>query len=175
LAFLIEVLTGALLLFHYVPTVSKAYASVQYITHVAPLGFLIRNIHYWAGQFMVVLVALHMVRVYATGSYRAPRSFNWLIGVALLVCVIMVDFTGYVLVWDDRSLWAWTIAGNLALEIPIIGAFLSSFLFGPNPVSDASIIRVYAWHIFLWPGLMAFLMAWHFWRVRKDGGISRPF
>jgi quinol-cytochrome oxidoreductase complex cytochrome b subunit len=174
LAFLVELVTGALLLFHYIPTTSKAYSSIQYITHVAPFGFMVRNIHYWAGQFMVVLVVLHMVRVYATGSYMGPRSFNWLIGVGLLVCVVMVDFTGYLLVWDDRSLWAWTIARNLALETPILGEFLSLALFGPDPVTDGSIARVYAWHIFLWPGIITLLMAWHFWRVRKDGGISRP-
>ncbi len=123
---------------------------------------------------MIALVVLHMIRVYSTGSYKAPRSFNWIIGVALLVCSIMVDFTGYVLVWDDRSLWAWTIARNLANETPLIGEFVSAILFGPEPVSDVSIIRVYVWHVVFWPSIITLLMFWHFWRVRKDGGISRP-
>lgn len=174
LAFIIEMVTGFLLLLHYTPTLSQAYAGIQDITYVAPYGFLIRNIHYWVGQFMIVLVVLHMIRVYATGSYKPPRSFNWIIGVGLLVCTIMVDFTGYVLVWDDRSLWAWTIARNLANETPLIGEFISAILFRPEPVSDGSIIRVYVWHVVFWPTIITLLMFWHFWRVRKDGGISRP-
>ncbi len=172
--FTIEIVTGALLLLHYAPTVGGAYLSVQNITHVVPYGFFIRNLHYWCGQLMVICVFLHMVRVYSTGSYTPPRRLNWVIGIALLVGTLMVDFTGYLLVWDDRSLWAWTIARNLANETPLVGSAVAAFLFGPADVGDAAIVRLYVQHIILLPGLMTALMAWHFWRVRKDGGISVP-
>ncbi len=172
--FALELFTGALLLFHYVPTRAGAYLSIQDITHLVPYGFFIRNLHYWCGQAMVVLVVLHMVRVFITGSYAHPRRFNWIIGIMLLVGTVMVDFTGYLLVWDDRGLWAWTIARNLVMTVPLAGPWIASLLFGPESLADAVLVRIYIWHAILWPGLMMGLMAWHFWRIRKDGGISVP-
>jgi quinol-cytochrome oxidoreductase complex cytochrome b subunit len=171
--FLIETITGLLLLLRYVPTLSAAYLSIQDITHIAPYGFFIRNIHYWAGQAMVAVVVLHMIRVFVTQSFRSPREFNWIIGMLLLIFTVLVDFTGYILVWDDRSFWAWTIARNLAETIPVIGSAFAGLFFGPSEAGDFNLIRIYVWHVVLLPGLMVGLMAWHFWRVRKDG-ISRP-
>jgi quinol-cytochrome oxidoreductase complex cytochrome b subunit len=171
--FALEVITGVLLMLHYVPTASGAYPSVQTITHVALYGFFIRNMHYWCGQIMVGMVVLHMVRVFVTGSYAPPRHLNWLIGLGLLVATFIVDFTGYLLVWDDRGLWAWTIARNLAETVPLIGPFTANLLFGPSEVGDLALVRVYSWHVIILPGLLVGLMAWHFWRTRKDG-ISRP-
>ena len=172
--FVLEVITGLLLLFHYDPTPKQAYYSIQQITHVVPYGFFVRNLHYWCGQAMVVLVALHMVRVFVTGSYAPPRSLNWVIGLILLVATLLVDFTGYLLVWDDRGLWAWTIARNLVLTIPVVGSWFAGLLFGPETAGDLSILRTYVWHVILLPGALLFLIAWHFWRIRKDGGISVP-
>jgi quinol-cytochrome oxidoreductase complex cytochrome b subunit len=172
LMFLVESLTGLLLLFHYVPSANGAYGSVQDITSVVPYGFFVRNLHYWAGQAMVVLVCLHMIRVFVTRSYAKPRRFNWLIGLGLLVSIVFVDFTGYLLVWDDRALWAMTIARNLAQEIPGAGPFVASAMFGPGEVVDLGLVRIYVWHAILWPTIASVLMAWHFWRIRKDGGIS---
>lgn len=172
--FVLEVVTGLLLVLHYVPSISGAYVSVQEITHVAPYGFFIRNLHYWCGQAMVILVVLHMIRVFLTGSCAPPRSFNWVIGLLLLVCTLLVDFTGYLLVWDDRSLWAWTIARNLGATIPLAGSATATLLFGPAEVGDPALVRIYVWHVVLWPALMCLLMAWHFWRIRRDGGISVP-
>ena len=171
--FVIEVVTGVLLMLHYVPTAGGAYPSVQTITHVAPYGFFIRNLHYWCGQIMVGMVVVHMVRVFVTGSYAPPRHMNWLIGLGLLVATLILDFTGYLLVWDDRGLWAWTIARNLAETVPLIGPFLANLLFGPSEVGDLALVRVYAWHVIILPGFLVGLMAWHFWRIRKDG-ISSP-
>ncbi len=172
--FAVEVVTGALLMLYYVPAPATAYLSIQEITYVAPYGFFIRNIHYWAGQLMVVFVVLHMVRVFWTGSFAPPRQWNWIIGLALLMGTLFVDFTGYLLVWDDRSLWAWTVARNVAESAPIVGSLIASLLFGPPEVGPSLLVRLYAWHVFLLPGIMGLLMAWHFWRIRKDGGISVP-
>jgi quinol-cytochrome oxidoreductase complex cytochrome b subunit len=171
---LLELVTGVLLVLHYTPTAQGAYPSIQEITHVVPYGFFIRNVHYWCGQGMVLLVGLHMVRVFVTGSYAPPRQGNWIIGLGLLVITLVVDFTGYLLVWDDRSLWAWTIARHLAQALPVVGASTAVALFGPEEVSDPVLVRVYVWHVILLPGLISVLTAWHFWRIRKDGGISRP-
>jgi quinol-cytochrome oxidoreductase complex cytochrome b subunit len=172
--FLIEIVTGAILMLRYVPSLSESYLSIQDITHIAPYGFFLRNLHYWCGQIMVVLVVLHMVRVFLTGSYADPRRMNWIIGLILLIVTVLIDFTGYLLVWDDRALWAWTIARNLAETIPLVGPPLASIVFGPADVSDLSLVRLYAWHVLLIPGAMVLLMGWHFWKVRKDGGISVP-
>lgn len=172
--FVLEIVTGLLLVLHYAPSAKGAYPSIQEITHVVPYGFFVRNLHYWCGQVMVVLVALHMVRVFVTGSYAHPRRLNWIIGLGLLVITLVVDFTGYLLVWDDRSLWAWTIARHLAQTLPGVGSSISVALFGPEEVGDAVLVRVYVWHVILLPGLMSLLLGWHFWRIRKDGGISQP-
>jgi quinol-cytochrome oxidoreductase complex cytochrome b subunit len=171
--FLLEIITGLLLALRYVPTLQAAYGSIQDITHVAPYGFFVRNLHYWAGQAMVGLVGLHMVRVFWTGSFAPPRSFNWIIGLMLLVGTLLVDFTGYILVWDDRSLWAMTIARNLLETIPLMGHCLASLLFGPPEIGDFGLVRVYIWHVVFFPGIIVVLLAWHFWKIRKDG-ISRP-
>lgn len=170
--FLLETVTGIMLLLHYVPSVSGAYASIHYIGHLAPYGFFLRNLHYWLGQAMVLCVVLHMTRVVATGSYNSPRKLNWVVGVTLLVCTLLVDFTGYLLVWDDRALWALTIARNLSMNVPFVGASFATLLFGPGEFGDMNLVRLYVWHVVLLPGTMVGLMAWHFWRVRADGGIS---
>ena len=174
LMFSIETVTGVLLLLHYIPTAGGAYNSVQDITHVIPYGFFLRNIHYWAGQIMVGLVGLLMARVFWTRSFAPPRQFNWIIGLMLLVGTLLIDFTGYLLVWDARSLWAWTIARNLCGTVPVIGTAIGSVLFGPEQVSDAVLIRMYVWHVVLLPAIMVVFVSWHFWRTRKDGGISEP-
>lgn len=170
--FLIEMLTGALLTLHYFPSISNAYPSVQRVVHFAPYGFVFRNIHYWGGQAMVILVLIHMVRVFLTQSYLSPRQLNWIIGVTLLCLVFFEDFTGYLLVWDGRAYWAWTIARNLTTKIPAVGEDFALILFGPQDIGDLCLIRLYAWHILFFPAALAFLMSLHFWKVRKDGGIS---
>lgn len=172
--FFVEAVSGILLALYYVPHGSQAYASVQNITHIVPFGFFIRNIHFWAGQIMVVLVVLHMIRVFVVGAYTAPRQMNWLIGLGLLIATVLVDFTGYLIVWDDRALWAWTIARNLIETIPVIGPGLASLALGPDAITDYTLVRLYAWHVLFIPAFMVLLMAWHFWRIRADGGISVP-
>ena len=172
--FLLEVFTGALLLLYYIPTSGLAYTSVQSITYVVTYGFFVRNLHYWCGQMMIVAVVLHLVRVFLTGSFAPPRHLNWLIGLMLLVATLLVDFTGYLLVWDDRGLCAWTIARNLTQTVPLAGSVMANLMFGPQEVGNLALVRVYAWHVILLPGFLVITMLWHFWRIRRDGGISQP-
>lgn len=172
--FFIELVTGILLAIQFIPTASAAYRSVSEITTVIPFGFFVRNVHYWAGQLMVVFVTLHALRVVITGAYVPPRHFNWLIGVALLVFTLFVDFTGYLLIRDARADLALTIARKLAESIPLVGLTVASLLWGSADAGDLAVVRVYVWHAILLPILMITLMGWHFWRIRKDGGISGP-
>jgi quinol-cytochrome oxidoreductase complex cytochrome b subunit len=171
LLFLILVLTGILEMFIYVPTPQDAPGTLREITYAAPFGWLLRNVHFWAGQLMVGSVVLHMARVVLSGGYKG-RRLNWLIGLALLVLTLFLDFTGYVLRWDQDTGWALRVGTNLIKEIPWIGPTLYRALVGGVAVGGATLLRFYAWHIF---GLVlaAFvLIGWHIFRVRRDGGIS---
>ncbi|HPZ82871.1 MAG TPA: cytochrome b N-terminal domain-containing protein, partial [Thermogutta sp.] len=140
------------------------------------------------------VVILHMLRVFLTGSYRPPREFNWVIGVALLVLTLLLSFTGYLLPWDQLSLWAATVGTNMVAASPFVGcegpgsqwitwhgsplitrqSDLRYFLLGSSQIDDVALNRFYVWHCIGLPILMTFLCALHFWRVRKDGRISGP-
>lgn len=171
LLFLALIVTGLLEMFVYVPTPADAAASVRQITYLAPFGWLIRNIHYWAGQMMVGAVTLHMLRVVFSGGYKG-RRFNWLIGVALLVLTLLLDFTGYVLRWDQDTAWALVTGTNLLNAIPAVGPTLYRLLVGGQAVGGATLLRFYAWHIFGLTLVATVLIGWHAFRVRRDGGIS---
>jgi len=172
LLFLILCVTGVLELFYYIPTADGANESLRWIAHVIPYGWLIRNVHFWAGQLMVIIVGLHMARVVFTGAYKRPRRLNWLIGLALLVLTGLLDFTGYVLRWDEGTSWALLVGTNLLREVPLIGRWLYGLAVGGPAISSVTVVRFYGWHIF-GLALPAFiLIAWHGWRVRRDGGIS---
>lgn len=174
LAALITLLTGAALTFYYVPTPSGAHDSLLLIQDVASFGALMRGLHYWGAQVMVLAVTLHLARVVFTGGYRPPREFNWLVGVALLVITLVWDFSGYVLRWDDGAYWAFLVGTNLLREIPSWGETLYRALVGDAQIGAAALLRFYGWHIFGLTMAGAFGIVYHLWRLRKDGGISRP-
>ncbi|MBU2494250.1 MAG: cytochrome b N-terminal domain-containing protein [Bacteroidetes bacterium] len=172
--FLILVITGGLLMFYYIPSTEKAYKSVLDIVYTVPYGRIIRNMHRWAAQGMVVAVLLHMCRVFFTGSFKEPREFNWVIGVFLFVLTLGLSFTGYLLPWDQLAFWAITVGSDMAKGVPIIGEEVRFLLLGGNIVDQNALIRFYTLHVFILPALAVILMFVHFWRVRKDGGISSP-
>ena len=174
--FLILVLavTGALEMFFYIPTPEQAALSIQTITYFVPFGALIRNLHFWAAQLLIIVSAIHLVRVVLTGAYTPPRRFNYLLGLALFVIVILLNFTGYILRWDVGIQWALVVGTNLLKTIPILGESLYTLVVGGAQPGQTTLIRFYAWHLF---GLMlpaVFLMGWHAFRVRRDGGIALP-
>jgi len=172
--FMVVLGSGALLLFYYVPSGSEANASVQLLAYHVPLGWLVRNLHYWAAQGLVVVAALHLLRVALTGGFRQPRRFNWLLGLGLLGLCIGLDFTGYVLRWDTGVGWAMTVGTNLLRHVPVLGEGLYRLAVGGPAISDATVVRFYGWHVF---GLFlpaAVVLIWHIFRVRRDGGIGRP-
>lgn len=171
--FLLLSATGGLLLFYYIPVLDKAAESMQDITYAVPMGRLVRNLHYWAGQAMVVCLLLHMARVVITGSYAPPRRLNWLVGVGLLVVTVLIDFTGYILRWDAVGRMAATVGVNILGHIPLVGEAAKRFVSGGDPLSQTALLRYYVFHSFLLPGLLAAGVMYHFWRVREDGRI-RP-
>ena len=125
-----QIVTGILLTIYYVPTPDQAFTSIETITYQVPFGWLIRNLHYWSAQAIVLVVALHMLRVILTGAYKRPRRANYVIGMALLAGTLLLDFTGYVLRWDDGTRWALTVGTNLLKETPLIGNALYQVIVG---------------------------------------------
>jgi len=164
--------TGLLEMYYYVPTPEQAAISVQTITTLVPFGSLIRNLHFWSAQLLVVVVTIHLLRVVLTGACAPPRRFNYLLGLALLVLVLLLDFTGYMLRWDEGIRWALVVGTNLLKTIPVIGEGLYQFVIGGNEPGASTVIRFYAWHIFGLTLIMSVLLIWHIFRVRRDGGIA---
>lgn len=185
-AFLITLVTGVLLMFYYKPYPDAAYLSIKDIHFVVPTGRFMRNIHRWAANVMVVAILLHMARAFYTAAYRAPREFNWLIGMALFVTTLGLSFTGYLLPWDQLAYWAITIGANIAqsprevtdaLGITQLfdpGGLQKLLLLGSDIVGEEALIRFYLLHVMLLPLVLAALAGVHFWRIRKDGGLTRP-
>lgn len=172
--FLNLTLTGILLMFYYRPTTEWAYIDIKDLETVVVFGQLLRNMHRWAAHGMVITVFLHMVRVFYTGSYKPPREFNWVIGVTLLFVTFFLSFTGYLLPWDQLSIWAVTVGTNMVGATPLIGPDILYLLRGSLEVGPNTLLRFYVLHVVALPTLAGFLMAIHFWRIRKDGGISGP-
>ncbi len=190
--FLVETVTGVLLMFYYRPTLEWAYNDILALRDVYSLGIM-REIHRWGAHAMVITVWLHMYRVFLTGSYKPPREFNWVIGVILLLLTLLLSFTGYLLPWDQLAVWAITVGSNMARATPVLGhegpghqlltlgyPMITSgtdarfALLGARNVGEETLNRFYILHCIAIPLAVALLLAIHFWRVRKDGGISGP-
>jgi quinol-cytochrome oxidoreductase complex cytochrome b subunit len=186
--FLVLTLTGVLLMFYYHPTKVQAFRDILYLAHDVPFGKLLRNMHRWAAHLMIITMWLHMFRVVLTGSYKKPREFNWCVGVILLVMTLLLSFTGYLLPDDQLGFWAVTVGTNMARATPLLGheGPLGSQL-GMTPFNDVrfallggsivdanALLRAYIWHCIAIPLIAGVFMGVHFWRVRKDGGISGP-
>jgi quinol-cytochrome oxidoreductase complex cytochrome b subunit len=166
--------TGVLETFYYIPTPGQAGISIQALTFLVPFGGLVRNLHFWAAQFLVIVSVVHLLRVVLTGAYLPPRRFNYLLGMGLLVLAVLLDFTGYVLRWDEGIHWALVAGTNLIKSIPWIGASIYTILVGGSQPGEATLIRFYGWHIFGLTLAAALLAGWHAFRIRRDGGIAVP-
>ena len=186
--FIVLVFTGVCLMFYYHPTKVQAFRDILYLENDVPFGRLLRNMHRWAAHLMVMAVWLHMFRVFMSGSYKRPREFNWCVGVLLMVLTLLLSFTGYLLPDDQLGFWAVTVGTNMARATPLLG---HQGPFGPQlgmtPYNDVrfallggsivdanALLRAYIWHCIAIPLIASVFMGVHFWRVRKDGGISGP-
>jgi cytochrome b-561 len=172
--FLILVTTGIALMFYYRPNPPQAYQDMKDLQFVVFLGSFLRNMHRWAAHGMVICVFLHMCRVFYTGSYKAPRQFNWVIGVVLLLLTLGLSFTGYLLPWDQLAFWAITVGTNIGSYAPLVGSYIRELLLGGHTVGQTALLRFYVLHVAVLPSLVVALTMVHFWRIRKDGGLSRP-
>jgi menaquinol-cytochrome c reductase cytochrome b subunit len=171
---LIAILTGVLLMFYYEPTMQDAHASLVLIDSVVYLGRFIRAMHYWSAQVMAMAVVLHTARIVFTGSYRPPRDFNWFIGLGLLVVTLVWNFSGYVLRLDASSIWAFLVGTNLLKEWPGVGYAVYLLVVGDQTLGPSAVLRFYTWHVFGLTLLGVIGIGYHIWRIRVDGGISRP-
>jgi menaquinol-cytochrome c reductase cytochrome b subunit len=175
-----ELLTGVFLSFYYVPDAgtpgnSPAYNSVLFIQNTQYLGWLIRGVHFWGANLLIIMVLIHMARVYWTGSYRAPRELNWIVGVIMLVCILALSLTGYLLPWDNKAYFATQVTikiGGLTPP-PQLGALIREILQGGAVVGPATLQRFFTIHVFLMPALITVLMYVHFRFIRAHG-ISEP-
>ena len=172
--FLILVATGILLMFYYVPSTTQAYDRMLDLRGTVAFGIFLRNMHRWSAHGMVAMVFLHMCRVFLTGAYKRPREFNWVIGVLLLLVTLFLSFTGYLLPWDQLAFWAITVGTSIAGYAPLIGKQMQFVLLGDTTVGQEALLRFYVLHVAVLPAVLVTLIGVHFWRIRKDGGLSRP-
>lgn len=175
--FIILTATGIILMFYYIPSIERAYNDMKDLEFAVSFGIILRNLHRWCAHGMVAFVFLHMCRVFYTGGYKAPREFNWALGVILFIITLFLSLTGYLLPWDQLAFWAITIVANLIGTSPppeILGANLRRLVLGGTIVGQNALIRFYVMHVVVLPLLAAVLVGVHFWRIRKDGGLSKP-
>lgn len=172
--FILLTVSGVLLMFYYVPSTTQAYDRMLDLRGTVAFGTFLRNMHRWSAHGMVALVFLHMCRVFFTGAYKAPREFNWVIGVGLFLLTLFASFTGYLLPWDQLAFWAITVGTSIAGYAPIVGRDVRFLLLGDHAVGQEALLRFYVLHVVVLPVVITLLVTIHFWRIRKDGGLSRP-
>ena len=170
----IQIITGILLRFYYVPSPAEAYDSIVFLKTQVLFGQFIRNIHHWSGVFLLVICFLHFLRVFFTGAYRDARKVNWLLGLILLVLVVFSNFTGYLLPWDQLAYWAITVGTTIISYLPLIGESLRTLIIGGKELNAVTLQTFYTFHTAVLPVLLFVLVVYHFWSVRKAGGILLP-
>jgi len=169
--FAILVVTGILLMLYYQPAIPNAYKNMKDLQYVVSNGMFLRNMHRWAGHLMVIVVFLHMLRVFFAGAYRPPREFNWVVGVFLLIFTLLLSYTGYLLPYDQLAYWAVTVGSNIVKYVPVLGKKIRFLLLGGNTIGEYTLVRFYVLHCVILPAVLTGLIALHFWRIRKDGGL----
>jgi ubiquinol-cytochrome c reductase cytochrome b subunit len=169
ISFLLQVFTGILLVFYYDPSVEGAYNSVDYITYILPLGWLVRGVHHYGASAMVILVVLHMLRTYFFSAYKKPREINWLTGVLLLFLVLAFGFTGYLLPWDQKGYWATKVGAEIAGSVPLFGPQIAALMRGGHDLGQVTLTRFYATHIMLLPAAVGLLIVAHIAQLRYHG------
>ena len=166
--------TGIFLQMNYTPNPADAYTDILQLRADTWFGELLRNLHHWSANLLILVSVLHMLRVFFTGSYRLPRELNWIMGLLMLLLVLAANFTGYLLPWDQLAFWAITVGTSILGYIPLAGGWLNYLLLGGPEVGAATLLNFYSLHISFIPLAIMGLMSFHFWRVRKDGGLSLP-
>ena len=174
LLIVVQLITGILLRFYYSPYPAEAYNSVMFLKTQVLFGQFVRNIHYWSGVLMLLIAFLHFLRVFLTGAYRDIRRLNWLFGLLLLLIIVLLNFTGYLLPWDQLAYWAITVSTNLISYFPLVGESLRTMIIRGNELNAETLQTFFTFHTALLPLLLLAFVLYHFWRVRKAGGILLP-
>jgi menaquinol-cytochrome c reductase cytochrome b subunit len=174
-AFLSQTLTGAILAMYYKPSPNEAYASIEHITNDLTLGWLVRGMHRWGASVFIILLFLHMGRVFLFGAYKYPRELNWLIGVILLTLALAEGLTGYLLPWDQTAYWATVVAININANAPIVGPYLGEFLRGGAEIGNDTLARFYSLHMLVIPGGLFALIGLHLYLVVRLGITAPPW
>lgn len=173
--FTIQIITGILLTFYYVPEPERAYQSVFHITYSVQFGWIIRSLHKWSSHLMIIAVILHVMRVFITGAYRKPRELNWMIGCCILFCVLFFGFTGYSLVFEQLSYWGATVAANITQHVPLIGDFLARFMRGGESIQSNTLTRFFVFHTAMLPLVLTSLLVCHITLIRLLGVTEFKF
>jgi menaquinol-cytochrome c reductase cytochrome b subunit len=174
-AFLVQTITGVILAMYYKPDPDRAYESIRHITDDVTLGWLVRGMHRWGASVFIILMFLHMGRVFLFGSYKYPRELNWILGVFILLLGMLEGFTGYLLPWDQTAYWATVVGINLQATGPFVGPFLTNVLAGGAEIGSDTLARFYAIHMLLIPGALFALIGLHLWLVVRIGVSSPPW
>lgn len=174
MAFILMILlfgTGLLLKFYYLPVPDRAYDSIAFMNNNVLFGPFIRNIHYWSANILVIAVFLHFLRVFFTSAFHSSRKLNWVIGLALLIIILFSNFTGYLLPLDQLAFWAVTICTGMMEYIPWAGEWIQNLVRGGTEIGASTLSNFYAAHTVLLPAALIIILPFHFWRIRKAGGI----
>ncbi|WP_297213943.1 MULTISPECIES: cytochrome b N-terminal domain-containing protein [Thermodesulfovibrio] len=172
-AFLFCFISGLFLSFHYIPSESEAYRSILRIHEEVSLGKVMRGIHKWSANVLIISIVLHSIRVFVTKSYRPPRELNWIVGVMIFILVMFEGFTGYLLPWDQKAYWATVVGTNIAGSIPVIGEAILLIIRGGYDVTGITLMRFYSFHV-IWFPLLIIILLWAHFHIIKKLGISKP-
>ncbi|GGG05184.1 menaquinol-cytochrome c reductase cytochrome b subunit [Paenibacillus aceti] len=170
---IIQILSGMFLTMYYVPDIKNAYASVEYLQTQVAFGQIVRGMHHWGASLVIVMMFLHTLRVFFTGSYKAPREMNWVVGMLIFFVMIGLGLTGYLLPWDNKSYFATKVTLEIANSVPVLGPVIKELLQGGTIVGAETLTRFFAIHVFFLPAVLLLLLVGHFLIIRKQG-ISGP-
>lgn len=163
--------SGLMLKFTYEPSLSSAHVSIRHLIETVPFGQLLRNLHRWSANGLLMVVFLHFLRVFYTGAFTTPRQLNWVIGLFLFAAVVLSNLTGYLLPWDQLAYWAVTISTSMLDYIPLVGTGLREWILGGTEPGPKTLVNFYAIHTALLPAFLLFFIPFHFWRIRKANGL----
>ncbi|RIV22036.1 cytochrome b6 [Alicyclobacillaceae bacterium I2511] len=168
-----QFLSGIFLAMFYTPDIKNAWYSVNYITNDVLLGNVVRGMHFWGASLVIIIMILHMLRVFFTGAYKKPRELNWVLGVLIFIVILALGFTGYLLPWDQKAYWATSVGSQIAGAVPWVGTYIQTLLVGGHTVGALTLTRFYAIHVFFLPAALMVLLGVHFVMIRLQG-IAGP-